>query len=209
MWEYRLIWPAASPPWWDAAWQRGEAVLRRYGRSLEARPDTYLLIEGRPDVGLKLRGGAEEEFDIKAIHHRDRAWELWEKITFFRWNDLEAKRFAAILQRDLPLDDIAAATTPAQGARILLDAAAIESRLLTVAKRRMQARADELLPQFLGPTFSRSWLVELVEFRAEGADSPVRSICIETMSPLPGGEPLPPDGGLCAGYPEFLLRHFG
>ena len=136
-----------------------------YGRSLEARPDTYLLIEGRPDVGLKLRGGAEEEFDIKAIHHRDRAWELWEKITFFRWNDLEAKRFAAILQRDLPLDDIAAATTPAQGARILLDAAAIESRLLTVAKRRMQARADELLPQFLGPTFSRSWLVELVEFR--------------------------------------------
>lgn len=160
-------------------------------------------------MGLKLRGGAEEEFDIKAMHHRDRTWELWEKTAFFRWNDLEAKRFAAILQRDLPLDDVPAEITPAKGVEILLEAGAIKCRVLTVAKSRMQARADELLPQFLGPTFSKSWLVELVEFRAEGADTPIRSVCIETMSPLPSGEPMPTEGALCAGYPEFLLRHLG
>jgi hypothetical protein len=205
MWEYRLIWTAAAPSWWERAWKNGEALFQRESRNLEGRPDTYLVLKDRPDVGLKLRGGAEEEFDVKVLHHRKDGWELWEKITFFRWNDLEVKRFAVTLQRDLPLD-VTAESTPAAGVKKLLAAAGIECFVQLIEKRRMQARVDELLPDF-GEMIRPSWLAELVEFRVQSDGGPVRSICLETMSPGTGAAPLEPGGALCAGYPEFLIRH--
>lgn len=204
MWEYRLIWTAAAPSWWESAWKNGEALFQRESRELEERPDTYLVLKDRGDVGLKLRGGEEAEFDMKVLHHRQDGWELWEKITFFRWNDLEARRFAVILQRDLPLDAVTSASTPAAGVKKLLDAAGIEWLVQLIEKRRMQARADELLPDFR-ETMRPQALAELVEFQTQNDAHTVRSICLETMSPA-ASAPLEPEGALCAGYPEFLIR---
>jgi len=205
MWEYRLIWPTAAPSWWEDALKTGEVLFQRQNRMAEGRPDTYLVLHDRPDVGLKLRGGAEDEFEMKVRHSRKDGWELWEKIIFFRWNNIEARRFAAALQRDLPLDGVTSESTPAAGVKKILAAAGIEGILQKVEKRRMQARADELLPKFVGAT-QPTWLAELVEFRTQNNGCMVRSICLETMSPSAGAAPLEPEGALCVGYPEFLIR---
>jgi hypothetical protein len=163
------------------------------------------VLHDRSDVGLKLRGGAEDEFDMKVRHSRKDGWELWEKITFFRWNDLEARRFALALQRDLPLDAVSSESTPAAGVKKILAAGHIEGIVRHVEKRRMQARADELLPKFV-ETIQPSWLAELVEFRTRDNSRVVRSICLETMAQSEGRAPLEPEGALCIGYPEFLIR---
>lgn len=204
MWEYRLIWPTAAPSWWDDAWKTAELLFERENRKAEDRPDTYLVLLDRPAVGLKLRGGAEDEFDMKVRHSIKDGWELWEKITFFRWNNVEATRFAAALQRDLPLDAVTSESTPADGVKKLLAAAGINAVVRHVEKRRMQARADELLPKSLG-TFSPRWLAEIVEFRTQNNGPLVRSICLETISPS-AAAPLESEGALCLGYPEFLIR---
>ena len=206
MWEYRLIWTAEAPAWWEHAWKNGEALIQREGRKPEGRPDTYLVLKDRPDVGLKMRGGAEEEFEVKVLHQRKDGWELWEKFTFSRWNDLEAKRFAVTLQRDLPLAAVTSEGTPAAGVKKLLAGAGIDWFVQLIEKRRMQARADELLPDF-GEMIQPSWLAELVEFRTQSDGRPVRSTCLETMSPGPNATPLEPEGALCAGYPHFLIKH--
>ena len=205
MWEYRLIWTSAAPSWWEDAWKTAEVLFQRENRMLEGRPDSYLVLHDRPDVGLKLRGGAEDEFDMKVRHSRKHGWELWEKITFFRWNNVEARRFAAALQRDLPLD-VTSESAPAAGVKRILSAADIEGIVRQVEKRRMQARADELLPKFV-EAIQPSWLAELVEFRTRNNGRLVRSICLETMSPSAGAAPLEPEGALCVGYPEFLIRY--
>lgn len=205
MWEYRLIWTSAAPSWWEDTWKTAEILFRRENRRLEGRPDTYLVLHDRPDVGLKLRGGAEGELDMKVRHSRKHGWELWEKITFFRWNDVEARRFAVALQRDLPLDAVTSENIPAAAVKKILSAAHIEGIVRQVEKRRMQARADELLPKFV-ETIQPPWLAELVEFRTRNNGRLVRSICLETMSPSAGGAPLEPEGALCVGYPEFLIR---
>lgn len=203
MWEYRLIWPAAAPSWWDDAWKTAEVLFEREKRKTEGRPDTYLVLRDRPDVGLKLRGGAEDEFDMKVRHSSKDGWELWEKITFFRWNNVEATRFAAALQRDLPLDVVTSESTPADGVKKILAAAGIDRVVRQVEKRRMQARADELLPKSLG-AIPPTWLAELVEFRTHNNGPLVRSICLEAMSS--SAAPLESEGALCLGYPEFLIR---
>lgn len=203
MWEYRLIWPLIAPEWWERAWESGEKLLERQGREPEERPDRYLVIDERPDVGLKLRGGAEEELDMKVRHRRQNGWELWEKVTFFRWNALEARRFALLLQQDLALDAVISHATPSAGAKKLLEAAGIPSFVVELEKRRMQARADELVPG-LGRTIQPDWLAELVEFRVEPGAYLVRSVCFETMSPSTS-PPLEARDARCAGYPEFLM----
>jgi hypothetical protein len=162
------------------------------------------VLRDRPDVGLKLRGGAEDEFDMKVRHSSKDGWELWEKITFFRWNNVEATRFATALQRDLPLDVVTPESTPADGVKKILAAAGIEGVVRQVAKRRMQARADELLPKSVG-TIPPRWLAELVEFRTQNDGPLVRSICLETISPS-AATPVESEGALCLGYPEFLIR---
>src|ERR1044072_6970683 len=113
MWEYRLMWPNAAPSWWDDTFETGEVLLQRQNQMAEVGPDTYLVLPDRPDVGLKLRGGAEDEFEMKVRHSLKDGWELWEKIIFFRWNKIEARRFAAALQRDLPMDGVSSESTPA------------------------------------------------------------------------------------------------
>lgn len=205
MWEYRLIWPTAAPSWWDDAWKNAELLFERQNRKAEGRPDTYLVLRDRPDVGLKLRGGAEDEFDMKVRHSSKDGWELWEKLTFFRWNNVEATRFAVALQRDLPVDTVTSESTPADGVKKILAAAGIEGVIRQVEKRRMQARADELLPKSLG-TISPMWLAELVEFRTLNNGPLVRSICVEAMSPGAGAARLESEGALRLGYPEFLIR---
>jgi len=203
MWEYRLMWPNAAPSWWDDTFETGEVLLQRQNQMAEGRPDTYLVLPDRPDVGLKLRGGAEDEFEMKVRHSRKDGWELWEKIIFFRWNKIEARRFAAALQRDLPMDGVSSESTPAMGVKKILAGAGIEATLQRIEKRRMQARADELLPKFANAT-QPLWLAELVEFRTQKNDCVVRSVCLETMSP--DAVPLEAEDALCMGYPEFLIR---
>ena len=205
MWEYRLIWPTSAPSWWEDAWERGEVLFQQENRKVEGRSDTYVVLHDRSDIGLKLRGGTESDFDLKVRHSRKDDWELWEKITFFRWNDLEARRFAAALQRDLPLDVVTSDSTPAAGVKKILASAGIEGLIRQVEKRRIQARADELLPKFV-EAIHPSWLTELAEFRTQKNGRVVRSSCLETMSPNAGAVPPEREGALCIGYPEFLIR---
>src|SRR5689334_11326717 len=119
MWEYRLIWDSAPPAWWNAAWRAGERALAARGRSPEQRPDTYLVIVDRPDVGLKTRGTAGD-FEAKLRHRCEDGWELWEKIPFFRWNDLERTRLSVAMQHDL--SDTSAAQNPVAGVTAALSA---------------------------------------------------------------------------------------
>jgi hypothetical protein len=190
MWEYRLIWAVAPPPWpvrqpewWDPVWSAGEALLDRQGREPEERPDRYLVIDGRPDIGLKLRGGADGALELKVRHQRQHGWELWEKITFFEWNALEARRFAALVKVDPPVDAVASDSTPAAGAKRFLASGPFDSFVTELHKRRMQASAGELVPDL-----------------GEAIDP----ICFEAMSPSERA-PVEWRDAVCAGYPEFLM----
>jgi len=202
MWEYRLIWMAAPPPWWDATWTAAAAALRRQSREPEQRPDTYLVLDDRPDVGLKLRG-TDGEFEIKVRHDARDGWELWEKTPFFGWNALEAARFAALMQRDVPDGSIDAEASAVDGVMRLLTAAELPWREVVLHKVRMQARADDLVPGLSANGIDPAWLAELVEI-AHGSRT-ARSICFETMAPearitLEGAA-----GASNMGYPAFLI----
>ena len=204
MWEYRLVWASASPPWWDKTWSVAQDALRRQGRDPENRPDTYLVLPDRPDVGLKLRG-QKGELEVKVRHAARDGWELWEKIPFFAWNDLEAARFAALLRREFPAGSIDREATPVDGVKALLGAAGVSWRDVTISKARMQARAGDLVPAFASSGVDPRWLAEFVVF--DGAGPTARSICFETMAPEAGVAGSIPDAGKArrAGYPEFLI----
>jgi hypothetical protein len=207
MWENRLIWTAAAPPWWPDAWGNAIAALRRQRREAEDRPDTYLVLPDRADVGLKLRG-QDGQLEVKVRHESTAGWELWEKIPFFEWNALEGARLAAILQRDLPQEGIDPDAEPVAGVKALLRAAAMPWREIEVGKQRMQARTGDLLPG-LAASLDPAWLAEIVEIDVGGRTS--RSICFETMSPDGNVADALPDGtaGRNTGYPAFLIGQTG
>jgi hypothetical protein len=204
MWEHRLIWTADPPPWWDATWTAAREALRRHGRQPEDRPDTYLVLADRPDVGLKLRGKAGE-FEVKVRHDARDNWELWEKIPFFVWNDLEAARLSALLQREFPAAAIDTKATPVEGVKALLGGAGVAWREMKIDKTRMQARAGDILaPLWAG--VDPAWLLELVTI--DGAGATARSICFEAMGPNADVARALPDAGAARniGYPEYLIR---
>jgi hypothetical protein len=204
MWEHRLIWTSDPPSWWDAAWTAARDALIARGRGPEDRPDIYLVLPDRPDVGLKLRG-QKGEFEVKVRHAARDGWELWEKIPFFAWNDLEAARFAVLLQCDCPAAAAGATATPVDGVKALLGAAGVSWHDVTISKARMQARAGDLVPAFASGGVDPRWLAELVVF--DGAGPTARSICFETMAPEASVAGSIPDAGKArhVGYPEFLI----
>ena len=204
MWEHRLIWTADAPSWWDEVWTAGAAALHRRERAAEDRPDTYLVLPDRPDVGLKLRG-LDGELEIKVRHAARDGWELWEKVPFFEWNDFEAARFSVLLERELPAAPIDTRATPVDGVKTLLGAAGIPWREARLDKVRLQARAGDLVPALASDGIDPHWLAELVVF--DGAGPTARSICFETMAPEASLADSIPDAGraICAGYPEFLI----
>jgi hypothetical protein len=201
MWEYRLIWTDAAPPWWDAAWTAARDALNRRGRKPEDRPDTYLMLADRPDVGLKLRG-QKGEFEVKVRHEARDGWELWEKIPFFAWNDLEAARFAALLQREFPAVPIDTKATPVDGVKALLGGAGVSWREIKTGKLRMQARAGDLVP-LSWSGMDPAWLAEIVEIT--GAGPKARSICFEAMTPDVACAVPEARTARNIGYPEFLI----
>jgi hypothetical protein len=208
MWEYRLAWTAGKPAWWDEAWKSGTAALRRQDREPEKRPDFYLVLLDRADVGLKLRGGAGGDFDAKVLHARNGGWELWEKVAFFKWNELEAIRFAALVRERRSPDAAAAEGTPTQGAQAELENLGILYEEVKVEKTRIQTSAREMLGGIAASQWSSDWLAELVEIRLPDRGEPLLSACVETMEPIRGGiEPFAAGGALCCGYPELLIRH--
>jgi hypothetical protein len=181
-----------------------QEALRRHERDAENRPDTYLVLADRPDVGLKLRG-KEGEFEVKVRHAARDGWELWEKIPFFAWNDLEAARFATLLQREFPAGSIDTEATPVDGVKALLTNAGVSWREITIDKIRMQARAGDLMPAFASKGVDAAWLAEIVEI--SGAGPTARSICFETMAPEASVAGSISGAGTArrAGYPEFLI----
>jgi hypothetical protein len=208
MWEYRLSWRAGKPDWWDEAWKSGAAALRRQGREPEKRPDLYLVLHNRADVGLKLRGGAGGDFDAKVLHARAGGWELWEKVAFFRWNELEAIRFAVLIRERRSADAATASGTPTQGVQAELKNLGIAYLETKVEKTRIQAAAREVFGAVAASLCNSDWLAELVEIRLPGRAEPLLSACVEAMEPIRGGiEPVAVSGALCCGYPELLIRH--
>jgi hypothetical protein len=210
VWEYRLVWPRKRPSWWGTAWDGALRSAAAEGRSVEERPDTYLVLPGRVDAGLKLRGGQENDFDLKVLHDRVGGWELWEKCAWFRWNHLEVLRLAAMLQVPAPAPVPAQDVTPGKGAEAFLEAAGLQPRRVTVRKKRIQGPVAALLPDVRSTCADPDWLAELVEMKLQDRRATVFSLCLEAMQPLRGGiAPVPGDGGLQCGYPEILDRHLG
>jgi hypothetical protein len=206
MWEHRLVWPTDKPSWWDAAWSRGVDLLRRRGRAPEERPDVYLVVGDRADIGLKLRGGTEKDFDAKVRYLQQHGWELWEKIPYFTWNDLEAARFAAMIGARAPSDGVPSNVTPTDGATALLQAVRFATVPIEVKKVRLQASAPDLLPAEVGTLSALDQLAELVEIHLPERPSPVLSMCVEGAQPL-ADETRGVPGAIYCGYPELLLRH--
>lgn len=179
-------------------------ALRRHAREPERRPDTYLVLADRPDIGLKLRG-KDGELEVKVRHDVRDGWELWEKIPFFAWNDLEAARFAALLRRECPSGSIDAKAAPVDGVKALLGSVDVSWREITIGKTRMQARAADLAPAFTAKGVEPSWLAEFAVI--EGASATARSVCFEAMAPESGVAGALPDARAAknVGYPEFLI----
>ena len=207
MWEYRLIWSGGPPSWWDRAWRRGLDAVAAQGREAEERPDTYLVLLDRDDVGLKKRGSEEESFDLKVRHRQSGGWELWEKCAFFRWDGLEVLRFAALLQLPPPADlRVRGAPTPGQGVDAFVTSAGLRARNLVVDKKRLQTAVRDLLPEWPGSPAGPGWIAELVEIGLPGRGRPLFSLCFEAMTPTID-DPMPASGGVARGYPELLRRH--
>ncbi len=208
MWEFRLVWPVEKPNWWDESWTRGVEALDRQRQEPEVRPDLYLVLPDRVDIGLKLRGGAEGDFDAKVLHARSNGWELWEKIAYFRWNSLEATRFGAMVRQKPTSDATPSNLTPTRGVKDLLRNAGLPNLEVRVEKKRIQAAARELLFSLGGQPLSPNWLAELVEIRLPERVEPLFSVCVETMDPLHGGMDIfNAAGALRCGYPELLVRY--
>lgn len=202
MWEYRLSWDS-EPTWWKTAWQRGMEVTQDNSQSIEERPDLYLVLRDRTDVGLKLRGG--DEFEVKILHQRVDGWELWEKIVIEDWNSLEALRFAGVLKVAAPAHP-QSKCTPVEGAEAALSELGISFQRVEVHKKRIQTAARTFFDSG-GGAICPDWLTELVEMRIQGRSAMVLSLCVETLEPLRGSaEPIPRGNASCCGYPELLLR---
>jgi len=204
MWEYRLFWPSTRPDWWSEVWQHGEQLLRQRGEEVENRPDTYLVISNRPDVGLKMRG--DRNFEVKSLHERAGSWELWEKYPFFRWSALEAARLANML-RVKPRLVTTTESAPTKGVAEFLGRLDIETSKVQVRKSRLQATASELFAEVPGCTAAPFWLAELVEIQLPWRSTSIVSICLETLEPIGKlSDPFVADGAWRCGYPELLAR---
>src|SRR5262249_50090944 len=118
MWEYRIVWPSKKPNWWDNVWTRAESALAERGEAPESRPDTYFVLTGRVDVGIKLRG--DSELEVKSMHIRNGNWELWEKSAFFRWSNAEAARFTNMLRLESSKAMHGHESNPLKGAQEIL-----------------------------------------------------------------------------------------
>lgn len=206
MWEYRVVWPSNKPAWWDEVWKRAENALSERGGIVEDRPDTYFVLPGRVDVGIKLRG--DSQLEVKSLHTRSGNWELWEKSPFFIWNPAETARFANMLRLGPTKVGNASESTPLNGAQNILRQLEIEATQLQVRKKRIQNPAVELLAGVPGCVVAPLWLAEIVEIVLPDRPLPIRSLCLETFDPFRGGlEPLSEEAGLRCGYPELLVRH--
>lgn len=208
MWECRLIWLSGRPRWWDDAWRHGTAIVAHGHRAIEERPDLYLCVPDRPDVGLKVRGGGQGDVEVKVLHEQTSGWQLWEKTVFLRWNDLEAVRLATILKLRVPPDGARPDERPIGGARALLQSAGATLTELTVGKKRMQGSAGELLAMIPGQAAHPADLAELVEIQLPNRDEPLFSVCVETMDPRRSpAQSIPATGAVYCSYPELLVRH--
>ena len=204
MWEYRIVWPGTRPAWWDEAWQRGEVAVKGRGDKVEERPDTYLVISGRTDAGLKLRD--DKDVEIKTLLFREGHWELWEKCPFKKWNSLEVVRFANMLRAGKFRADTAQ-SSPLKGVEEFLSRLNLSITRVRVEKRRIQATAAELLAGTPASNADPSWMAEFVEMTLPNKKTLV-SLCLETMMPQrPEIDSLITDGAVVCGYPELLARH--
>jgi hypothetical protein len=204
--EYRVSWTDRPPSWWNLAWTNGTRVRARGSErpAPEARVDTYWIIDGRTDLGIKLRGG-QTSVEIKVRYERNDGWELWEKVIFQAWTPLESVRCAALLKTDPMVS--AEAAVPAQGVQRLLAGAGWTSREHTVRKTRLQADAHALLTNVRAVSINHNCLAEIVELRVEQRHDPTWSLCFESAAPArvehnDGGSGT----GLVCGYPELLSR---
>jgi hypothetical protein len=206
MWEYRIVWPSSKPAWWDKAWKRAENALSERGEAVETRPDTYFVLHGRVDVGIKLR--SDTDLEVKSLHTRSGNWELWEKSPYFRWSAAEAARFANMLRLESSKGGHTGESNPLKGAQEILSAAGIDSTKLQVGKKRIQNFAADLLAGVPGCVVDPFWLAEMVEIALPDRASPIMSVCLETFDPFRGGlAPFSEEGILKCGYPELLVRH--
>jgi hypothetical protein len=206
MWEYRIVWPSRKPTWWDNVWKRAESSLTERGETAESRPDTYFVLPGRADVGIKLRG--DNELEVKSMHTRNGNWELWEKSPFFKWSAAEAARFTNMLRLESSRIVHTSESNPLKGVQEILRRVGIESTTLQARKKRMQNYAIELLDGVPECVVDPYWLAEMVEILLPGRPDPIMSMCLETFDPFRGGlEPCSAEGGLRCGYPELLVRY--
>jgi hypothetical protein len=199
MWEYRVSWTDRPPSWWNAAWKNGARGGARL--AVEERIDTYWIVNGRPDLGVKLR--ARSALEIKVRYEQSDGWELWEKVIFQAWTDLEAVRCAALLQAAPPFT--AGTSDPVEGMQQLLGGAGLAWRERAVHKTRLQADARGLLKNLTALSINRNCLAELVEFRLGAHEHPVWSLCLEWATPLVITHHDDAAGIVC-GYPELLAR---
>jgi hypothetical protein len=203
MWEYRVSWKSARPSWWDQAWTSGTRGLTAVGRRPEARLDTYWIIDGRSDVGIKRRGAKEHFLEIKVRYAQRNRWELWEKVFFQTWTRLESERCAALLQIEPAFDS--KTMNPVDGMKALLTRAGLSWREQLVRKKRLQTSAHALLTGVPGLSIDHHCLGELVEFRVAERDEPVWSLCLETAEPA-GITHSDAGTAILGGYPELLSR---
>src|SRR2546423_244732 len=179
MWEYRVSWSDSPPSWWNLAWTNGTRALDRVRLAPETRVDTYWIIDGRADLGVKLRGG-QTSLEIKVRYGQSDGWELWEKVIVQAWTPLESVRCAALLRTE---PTFAAETPdPVKGIQQLLARAGVTWREHAVRKTRLQADAGALLTNVAAPTIERNCLAELVELRVE-PNKPAWSLCFESAAP--------------------------
>jgi hypothetical protein len=201
MWEYRVSWMDRPPSWWNVAWRNGARGDERL--AVEERVDTYWIVDGRPDLGIKLR--ARTWLEIKVRYEQSDGWELWEKVIFQSWTPLESVRCAALLQMKPTF--AADATDPIEGVRQLLGGAGLTWREHAVHKTRLQADARALLKNLTALSINRNCLAELVEFRVGQREDPVWSLCFEWATPLLITHTETDSGpGIVCGYPELLAR---
>jgi hypothetical protein len=197
MWEYRVSW-TNRPSWWDLAWSNPRRLAP------ERRVDTYWVVDRRPDLGIKLRGG-EAPLEIKVRYQRNDGWELWEKVIVQTWSPLESVRSAALLQ--IQPKFAADSTGPARGFEGLLIDAGLSWREYVVRKTRIQADAKSLLTDVPTLSIGRNCLAELVEFQVDQRHQRVWSLCFEWATPVPIAHTHPDgDAAVVCGYPELLSR---
>jgi hypothetical protein len=206
MWEHRLVWTSA-PPWWAAAWGKGVELLTGQGRRVEQRPDTYFVLLDRSDAGLKLRGGGDDDFDVKVRHDERDGWELWEKCPFFRWDALEALRLAVMLRVPQPPGHVAdIVSAPGRAAIDFMTASGLAGRQLTIQKRRVQGSVVDVLPAWTEEARDAEAIAELAEISLPGPAAPLYSVCVEAMAPVDLSPPPGPPARVC-GYPQLLRLH--